>query len=187
MFTEKLPTEFVFNGKAYRHHSDFREWCRFDELLHDKDVPEKYIPEIARNLIFPLKSKPPLEEASKYILWFYSCGKPAAGKMPKRTLNNKRAYSFEYDFDSIYAAFKERFNIDLVDIPYLHFWKFKAMFNSLKDCKFTEIVGYRIAETNKNMTEETKKNINDMKKTYALPLYNNEIIRSDITKRYYNS
>ena len=39
----------------------------------------------------------------------------------------------EFDNDLIYSAFKDQYSIDLQEIEYLHWWKFKAMFDALKD------------------------------------------------------
>lgn len=48
------------------------------------------------------------------------------------------------DSDYIYAAFLSQYNIDLIEIEYLHYHKFKALLNGIsKPTRLYEIMGYR--------------------------------------------
>ena len=76
----------------------------------------------------------------------------------------------------------EVYGIDLVDVPYLHWWKFKAMFRALHDCKITDIMGYRSEDTDK-APEYRKKFVEDMKRLYALPRSLSEQQKIDELKR----
>lgn len=70
----------------------------------------------------------------------------------------------------IYTAFKTQYNIDLEEIEFLHWWKFKAMFNGLKsDNKIVEIMGYRAIDLSKIKDKEEKKRYKELKRIYALP------------------
>ena len=102
---------------------------------------------------------------------FTPAEKPARADSKKTSGTKKQAdaYSFEYDDGYIYAAFMERYGIDIVDIEYLHWWKFKAMFRSLHDCKITDIMGYRVEKVTSKTPDYRKDFLNEMKKIYALP------------------
>ncbi|WP_042265038.1 Gp15 family bacteriophage protein, partial [Clostridium butyricum] len=85
-------------------------------------------------------------------------------------------YSFKYDDEYIYSAFLDQYNIDLQDIDYLHWWKFKAMFKSLKsDNKIVEIMGYRNMDLNSIKDTDQKAFYKKMQDIYKLP----EIINKD--------
>ena len=80
-----------------------------------------------------------LSAAVDTALWFYRCGKEETTiqkRMAARRGKNP-VYSFEHDAGLIYAAFLLAYNIDLQDIQYMHWWRFRFLFNSLpKDCEF---------------------------------------------------
>ena len=83
---------------------------------------------------------------------------------------NKQIYSYEFDDDKIYSAFMEQYNIDLQDIKYLHWWKFKALFNALSEnTQFVKIMGYRAMNVNEIKDKKMKKQYRKLQKMYALP------------------
>ena len=62
------------------------------------------------------------------------------------------------------------YHIDLQDIEGLHWWKFKALFNSLSsDCKFIKILEYRSIDLSEIQDKQQKNFYRKMKKLYALP------------------
>ena len=116
------------------------------------------------------------EKAFEDIIWFYTCGKSDFSKIQKddtkkaKTQNEEKIYDYEYDDQYIYSAFIETYQMDLQEIDYLHWWKFKAMFNSLnKDTKIVEIMGYRAIDLSKIKDKEEKARYRKLKKIYKLP------------------
>lgn len=105
------------------------------------------------------------------IIWFYSCGKSEEKTSQKnRKGKNKQIYSYEFDNDLIYSAFKNQYNVDLEEIEYLHWWKFKAMFNGLKsDNRIVEIMGYRAMDLSKIKDKDMKKHYKQLQEEYKLP------------------
>ena len=80
-----------------------------------------------------------------------------------------------HDDDYIYAAFMDQYNIDLQDIEYLHWWKFKAMFKSLKeDNEIVKIMGYRSMDLSKIKDKEEKAYYKKMQELYKLPISKDE-------------
>ena len=60
-------------------------------------------------------------------------------KTLKKNKNNKRAYSFSQDAGDIYSAFLTCYGMDLTRIGYLHWWKFRTLFDSLpNDCEIKQ-------------------------------------------------
>ena len=93
----------------------------------------------------------------------------------KRQCNGGPIYSFAYDDEYIYAAFLDQYGVDLQDVPSLHWWKFKAMFQGLKsDNRIVEIMGYRSMEISPQMSKEQKQFYRKMKKQFAIPLPQSE-------------
>lgn len=169
---EPLPTAFEYDDTVYEMHTDFREWIKFEMLMTDEDIPQELKGGLLLQLIFPVV--PPAPDVGSFLIWFYSCGKKAAkvrhnGKAVPAHNTNAAIYSYEYDDGYIYAAFKELYGIDLNTIEYLHWWKFRALFKALHDCKLTEIMGYRAAKIDSKLPEKQKARLTELKHIYALP------------------
>lgn len=105
------------------------------------------------------------------IVWFYSCGRSEEKTSQKNKKGkNKQIYSYEFDNDLIYSAFKNQYNVDLEEIEYLHWWKFRAMFNGLKsDNRIVEIMGYRAMDLSKIKDKEMKKHYKQLQEEHKLP------------------
>lgn len=175
LLLDKLLCTVEVKGKQYAVRTDFRIWIQFELLMDDVEIPDEDKPALSLNLCFP-DIPADRNAAIDQMLWFYRCGQE---NKPKDSANKKshekQIYSYDYDDAYIYAAFLSQYNIDLQDIPKLHWWKFRAMFRALKDDNlFVKIMGYRAAESNKNMSEAQKTHLREMKAIYALPLPKNE-------------
>lgn len=168
---EELPAVYEYGGKQYEIRTDFRNWIRFELLFTDWDVPMRDKKNALLRIIFSVV--PPDPNLWEFILWFYKCGKEAREVKSAKTKGAKAkataaVYSFEHDDGYVYSAFLEVYGLDLTAVEYLHWWKFKALFRGLHDCKFTDIMGYR-AEDLYEAPDYRKKFLRDMKKLYALP------------------
>lgn len=169
LFDDTLPTEYEYDGVTYEMHTDFREWIKFELLITDPDILPREKPPLLARLIFPVV--PPDPALGEFLIWFYSCGKkPNKGKSQKTAAKKQNAavYSFEYDGGYIYAAFLEQYGIDLTSTEYLHWWKFRALFSALHDCRFTDIMGYR-SEDERDVPDYRKARLRELKRIYALP------------------
>lgn len=170
LFTEPLPIRYEFEGKTYEMHTDFREWMRFEMLMLDEDILPDERASLLFKLIFPVV--PPDPELGSFLIWFYSCGrKPNKVKSRKASKhkNNAAIYSFEFDDGYIYAAFKEVYGIDLMEIEYMHWWQFKALFKGLHGCKFCDIMSCRSEEITDKTPQWKKAHLQECKQLYAIP------------------
>lgn len=168
---DKLP-QFTRNGLRIR--TDFRESIKFELLMQDKRINEKdKIMQALKLYYYDWKKIKDLKQAINDLLWFYRCGK----EIEKQNISNeeriqktKQIYSYEFDDEYIYSAFMGQYKIDLNSIRYLHWWKFKALFNSLNEnTQFVKIMGYRAMDISKIKDKNIKANYRKMQKTYALP------------------
>ena len=155
--------------------SDFRISILFELLMQDNELSEEEKVEQALILYYPnLEEITNHKEAIENIIWFYKCGKEEIKENVDEESNmknrQKQIYSYEFDAEYIYSAFMEQYNIDLNSISYLHWWKFKALFNSLNEnVLFSKIMGYRAMNLAKIKDKEIKKHYKKMQKLYALP------------------
>lgn len=165
LLTEQLPKVATINGIEYDFQSDFRIAIQFETMIFSGSYSdeEKIIKSL--ELFYPVIPED-LEQAVNFIMWFY-----AGGKEEKKNGGSKSgaAYSFEEDDEYIYSAFLDQYGIDLQDVEYLHWWRFKAMFKALKeDNEIVKIIGYRGVKISSDMSSEQKKFYKEMKKRYEL-------------------
>lgn len=170
ILVDLLPTTIEINNKEYEINSDFRTSILFELLMQDSELSDDDRCIRALQLYYPIMPKD-INLAIEKMLWFYRCGKDI--KKSKGNSKGKsvtQIYSFENDDDYIYAAFMDQYNIDLQDIEYLHWWKFKAMFSSLKeDIKIVKIMEYRTIDLSRIKDKEQKAYYKRMKELYKLP------------------
>lgn len=152
--------------------TDFRTSMLFEMLMQDRNIRKKNKIIQAIKLYYPnIRQITDYEKAVEDILWFYRCGKELANSNNVNTENkSKQVYSYEFDDNYIYSAFLQQYNVDLQDVEYLHWWKFRAMFDGLsKDTKIVEIMGYRAIDLRTIKDKEEKKRIKKLKELYKLP------------------
>lgn len=170
LLLDRLP-QYTNSGLKLR--TDFRESIKFELLMQDTKLDEQTKVTQALKLYYCDVSKiQNLKEAVEEILWFYSCGKKQqkVDENKSEEKNNKRIYSYEFDDEYIYSAFMEQYKIDLNSIKYLHWWKFKALLNSLNEnTQFVKIMGYRSMDLSKIKDKDMKANYKKLKKQYSLP------------------
>lgn len=177
LLIDLVPTSVNINNKKYEINSDFRISILFELLMQDSSIEDRDKVIMVLNLYY--REVPPKKywkEATEQILWFYRCGKDLiTSKRKSKGKSDIKIYSFEYDDDYIYAAFMDQYGIDLQDIKELHWWKFKAMFKSLKeDNQIVKIMGYRSMDLSKVKDKEQKAYYKKMQNLYKLPLSKNE-------------
>lgn len=165
LLLDKLPS---YTPSGLKIRNDFRESIKFELLMQDNRIEDTDKIAIALNLYY-YEVPYNIEKAIEEMLWFYRCGKEL--KTSQNTeRENKQIYSYEFDDELIYSAFKDQYNIDLNSIHFLHWWKFKALFEGLKeDNKIVEIMGYRAVDLSKIKDKDEKARYKKLKKVYALP------------------
>jgi hypothetical protein len=175
ILVDLLPITVEIDNKEYEINSDFRTSILFELLMQDDSIGEEDKILMALQLYYPVIPVD-INLAIEKILWFYRCGKDIKKSKAKgKSKSVTQIYSFEYDDDYIYAAFMDQYNIDLQDIEYLHWWKFKAMFNSLKeDIKIVKIMEYRSIDLSKIKDKEQKAYYKKMKNLYEIPISKDE-------------
>ena len=154
--------------------TDFRESIKFELLMQDNKLNEEEKIRLALNLYYNLNDITDIKKAIEDIIWFYKGGKKEIENVDKEVKKNnskdKQIYSYEFDAEYIYSAFMEQYNIDLNSIKYLHWWKFKALFNSLNEnVLFSKIMGYRAMDLTKIKDKSMKKQYKKLQEFYKLP------------------
>ena len=155
----KLPQTLIINNKEITINTDYRLFVRFELEMQGNDT-KKAIQNVL-SAFYPafLLKNITVEMVDKFI-WFYKCGKKDIPKKEGKS-KNVRSYDYDIDDDLIYSAFMECYHIDLS--RYIHWWKFKALFNGLSgDTEFCKIKSYRLYDGK-------EKDLLELKEFYKLP------------------
>lgn len=170
-----LPETFLIDGKEYEISSDFRDIVELEEILSSEELTDEE--KAVEALTFFYGSIPDdVDTAVEKLCWFIQCGRKESPRR-RRTeateddFNVDAVYSFIHDAGLIYAAFLAQYGIDLCDVEYLHWWKFKALFEGLEDNRLMkEVMRCRAVKIDPNMPQNQKDYYSAMKQRYALPL-----------------
>ena len=167
ILTDSLPKTVSICGKEYPINSDFRAAVEFEILIQSGASPKRKTRGAIR--IFFGGNPPPYSEKElvEAAVGFYAGGGNDSDERPKK--NRKRIYSFARDGDYIAAAFRAQYGIDLLTVPYMHWYEFRALFKGLEECcEIVKIVGYRAADPSKIKYKPERERIARLQEIYKI-------------------
>lgn len=166
---DSFPDSVMVNNVAYSIVTDFRDWIKFCDLIETDQVEEKDKPILMLewyDIIIP----PDVEKAILALGEFmaaYPLYENASGIGKSKT--NKRAYSFSQDAGDIYSAFLTCYGIDLQKVKYMHWWKFRTLFDSLpNDCEIKQKMYYRTLDPSTIKNRDERKRVIDIQQKIKL-------------------
>ena len=170
---DKLPCDY----DGLKIDTNFRSFILFELLMQDNQIKEEEKIELSLNLFYKdmkFESIDEIKKAIKGILYIYTLGKSEEKKddriKEKEYKKQKAIYSFEHDANFIYSAFWHDYKLDLNDIDYLHWWKFRSLFEGLNDeNKICEIMEYRAVDLSKIEDKKQQEYYRKLKNKFALP------------------
>lgn len=173
---DPLPTSVEIDNMQYEINSDFRTAIIFEMLMQDDEVEEIDKTFMALELFYP-EIPHNLQKAIDKIMWFYAGEVNNVNNNVGKGVNKlEQQYNYEYDADYIFAAFLDQYRIDLNEIKYMHWWKFKALFKNLKeDNLIVKIMQYRSLDLREIKDDKERKRYKELKEMYKIPLSKSEI------------
>lgn len=169
---DKLPCDY----KGLKIDTNFRSFILFELLMQDNKLSNAEKIKLALNLFYKNKTftnEKEIKKAIDGILWFYSLGKSEEENKNKKEVKEKKQkniYSFEHDANDIFSAFWHDYKLDLNEIKYLHWWKFRPLFNNLNDeNRICQIMGYRAVDLSKIEDKKQREHYQKLKNKFSLP------------------
>lgn len=169
---EELPTEILVGGESYSIITDFREWIRLIDLVESDDINTE---NKARLVLEWYKEEIPYDtvEAIKALTHFLKGEYPqddTGTETGKKTASQVPVFSYSYDAEAIYVDFMRVYGIDLLDVEYMHWWKFKALSANLpEDSEFKRRIYYRSVNLAEIENKKERDRIAKIKNKIALP------------------
>lgn len=170
IFTDALPDFVTVDGMKYGVLTDFRIWMEFDRIMHRRDISTKDMIMMCFRLCLDSERCRILPEdiiaTMEAFKRFYLCGKESKGA---DTEIKERALDYSCDSGYIYSAFLTQYGIDLLSVPYMHWYVFCALLEGLEGTReIIKIMRYRLARPEKEQNAEKRKYLKRMKEFYAL-------------------
>lgn len=175
LLTTTLPDTIIVDGREYAIYTDFRDWIRFCEMLLDTELKEEEKVYIALTMY---KEEQPsnIQLALKGLTDFYLMAEEVVNDTEEQLEEHTEEYEvtpkpiYDWTVDSAYiiGAFQKTYGIDLMNIEYMHWWRFKALFTSIIEFDLEERIGYRALDTSKIKDKDERKRLDRIKKSLML-------------------
>lgn len=173
-FYEELPNTVNVKGENIKIITDFREYIRLLDMLKDQELDA--LQKFAIIQQYFLDDIVADEEAISALSCFITmdancveaaetgdCGRPQEN--PKKNL-----FSYSIDYPYILSGFLRDYGIDLIDIKYMHWWKFRMLFDGLSDdTEIKQRIMYRSVDLSEIKDKEERKRIKKIQKSIQLP------------------
>ena len=177
LFYEELPTAILVDGEKINIVTDFREYIRFHDMIKSNELSNEQ--KLSYILQYFEKIPQNLPGAIKALGDFFALESIKLDASKKSNKPQRKLYSFSKDFPYIFSAFKKDYGIDLIDIPYMHWWKFNMLFDGLaEDNEIKKRMMYRGIDIGDIKDADERKRI--IKIQSAIALEENQLTDYDI-------
>lgn len=178
LLTDDLPVAIEIDSYVYAINTGFKAIIKAVAAIDDIGQPPKKETDITAvagyytklnqsidkflHLIYGQKTHNPVKAFEKAVEFIQF------DKDESRVEDEKNENSFDFAADAkyIYSAFLQQYAVDLT-VTDLHWWKFKALLQSLKECKLTDIIYYRTADLSECKGKELERMVR-LKDMYSL-------------------
>lgn len=170
LFYENFPDYIIVSGQKIRIVTDFREYIKLLDMLKDNELSETDKFYVLQQ--FFIDDVPDVEEAIEKLCLFIRIKSEDTEKNDKsdEPVKGKPLFSYSIDFPYILSDFLREYQIDLCEIKYLHWWKFKALFDGLSEkAEIKQRMMYRSIDTGSMQDKEERKRIRKIQNIIQLP------------------
>ena len=175
VFYESFPDCITVKCMEYPIITDYREWIRFSDMFIS-DIPTtlklKFLTEMFLDDHPDVYDDDGLESTITGITEFLTMtgtNFPAEGIRKDEERSVKGIY-YDYDAPYIISAFLRDYRIDLLEIPYLHWWKFRMLLDGLDEkSQIKERMYYRTVNVQSIKDKEERKRILKVRRMITLP------------------
>lgn len=177
LFYEEYPKVLEIHGEYVPIITDFREYIRLLDMLKCKELND-----IQRIMILKeyfLKDISIDSEAIHALTDFVTMNMKEKeseqdpdgeeGEEQEET-GKKNLFSYEIDYPYILSGFLRDYGIDLETVNYLHWWKFRMLFDGLsEDTEIKQRIMYRGINLSEIKDKEERKRISKIQRSIQLP------------------
>ena len=175
LFYEEYPKALEVHGEFYPIITDFREYIRLLDMLKCKELNE-----IQRIMILGeyFLTDISIDQAIHALTGFVTMDlkekennsdSEEEGEGQEET-EKKNLFSYEIDYPYILSGFLRDYGIDLETVEYLHWWKFRMLFDGLSDdTEIKQRIMYRGINLSDIKDRDERKRILKIQRSIQLP------------------
>ncbi|MBS4980055.1 MAG: bacteriophage Gp15 family protein [Lachnospiraceae bacterium] len=176
LFYEMYPESIEIHGERVPIVTDFREYIKLLDMLKDPELSDTEKAYCLKEYF--LCDFSDFNEAIKQLSSFVAMDEVEQAGVRKETdttctekaVQQKQLYSFSIDYPYIIAGFLRDYRIDLTSVDYLHWWKFRMLFDSLsEDTEIKQRIMYRSIDLSTIKDKDERKRISKIQRSIQLP------------------
>lgn len=132
-----LPSTIEVGGRLFHIRTDYRWWITFIDALENGYMSA----ELAYSMIDE-ENVPPVQMFDEMVRKLVEFGTVRSITPRESSHSAEQILSYVEDGEYIYAAILQQYGVDITECE-LHWYKFRALVNSLKDTHLNDIMGWR--------------------------------------------
>ena len=168
LFYEEFPKAVSIGGKDVGIITDFREYIRLFDMLKCEGLTS--IDKHSLISEYFLEEIPVDSTAIKALEEFVAMFAVTEGRGSGRATPKKDLFSYSIDYPYILSGFLRDYGLDLDTVGYLHWWKFRMLFDGLsEDTEIKQRIMYRGIDLSDIKDKEERKRISRIQKIIRLP------------------
>ncbi len=174
LFYEEFPKAVIVSGIEVPIVTDFREYIKMLDMLKDPDVSNEektyFLADYFTDKIPDFNEA--VKQLSDFVLMksFATTGIDVEIEEKEETREEKHLFSFEIDYPYILSGFLRDYGIDLSSVRYLHWWKFRMLFDGLSDdTEIKQRIMYRSLDLSTIKDKDERKRIQKIQRSIQLP------------------
>lgn len=180
VFYEDLPETLKINGKEYSIITDFREWIRFSDMLKSDLQPQyklEFLAEMFLEDAPDLYTEEGVEEVMDSITSFLSLEalefpnqySDELEEVEYKDATEKKAIYYEQDAPYIISAFRREYQVNLLSVPYMHWWEFRMLLDGLsEESQIKKRIYWRTCDVSK-MEKKERMEILKIRRSITIP------------------
>ena len=175
LFYEDYPTVLKVKNEFIPIITDFREYIKLLDMLNDEEV-NGYEKMLFLQQYF-LKEPKNMDEAISRLTDFVSMQElndvhtEESGEGEDTDVEEpKPLFSFALDYPYILSGFWQDYGIDISEVKYLHWWKFRQLFDGLSEkTEIKQRIMYRSIDLSTIKDKDERKRIEKIQRSIKLP------------------
>lgn len=174
-FYEDLPRTVHVHGEEIPIITDFREYIRLLDMLKCEELNAmQRLTLLTQYFLYEIEvDKEAISALTEFVVMDFDSwqkGNEEDGIEPDRHGSNKNLYSYEMDYPFILSGFMRDYRIDLESVEYLHWWKFRMLFDGLsEDTEIKQRIMYRSINLSDIKDKDERKRISRIQRRIQLP------------------
>ena len=168
---EPLPDSIPVGGSDYAILTDFRDWLKFGDLLKDDALEAAEKLDFMRNWFVEIPDEMTAEMFTG-LRDFYRMKALEPDKPEQEHDGLQKPPTFDWCLDAacVMADFRRFYQVNLLTIPYLHWWEFFSLMKALPDeSQVFRRIAIRSADLSKITDKEQKRAVMEAQMRIAIP------------------